>query len=459
MRIKEAAGRGTLTATVLASGMALLDSTVVNVALPHLGRDLGAGLDGLQWTVNGYTLTLAAFVLLGGALGDRYGRRLIFLVGVVWFTVASVMCGFAGSVGLLVAARILQGIGAALLTPGSLALIQSSFAPEDRGRAIGLWAGLGGVAAAVGPFVGGWLVDALSWRWVFFLNIPLAVVVLVCIFLYVPESRTPGKAARFDVPGAAIGAISLGAITYALIDGSWLAGLAGVLAGIGFVLIERRSTAPMLPPGLFACRDFAVINVVTFFVYAALSGALFFLILYLQISAGYSAIGAGLTLLPFTLILLVFSPRAGVLGQKIGARLPLILGPLLSALGLLMLLGAGPSYVLEVLPGVLVLGAGMTLLVVPLTSSVLAAAPQEFIGVASGVNNAVARAAGLIAVAALPLLAGLGKDSYTDAAAFADGYRSAIWYCVALMVLGAAVTAGLLPARPAATSPDQTPNP
>ncbi|GIG58897.1 MFS transporter [Longispora fulva] len=428
---------------MLASGMAILDGTVVNVALPHLGKDLHAGLDGLQWTVNGYALTLAAFVLLGGALGDRYGRRQVFLIGVVWFTLASVLCGVSVSIGMLIAARILQGIGAALLVPGSLAIIQSVFDPDERGKAIGAWSGLGGIAIAAGPFVGGWLIDTLGWRWVFYINVPLAVLTVVLTLVYTPETRSPEARARFDVPGALLTAVCLGSTTYALIEGNLPAGLLGIVAGVAFLYVERRSTAPMLPLHLFRSREFSVINGVTLFVYAAVYGVAFFLPVFLQVSAGYSALAAGLSLLPFTLVLLFFSSRAGALGHRLGPRIPLTVGPVISAAGCLLLIGAGESYWLRVLPGVLVLGVGMTTLVAPLTAGVLAAAPDRFAGVASGINNAVSRAAGLLSVAALPALAGLSVGSYTNAVAFASGYRIAMAFCAGLMVCGG-LTAGVL---------------
>ncbi|WP_412540929.1 MFS transporter [Longispora sp. K20-0274] len=443
MLLKSAAGRGTLAATVLGSGMAILDGTVVNVALPHLGRDLHAGLDGLQWTVNGYALTLAAFVLLGGALGDRYGRRLVFLVGVVSFTLASVLCGVSVSIGMLIAARILQGIGAALLVPGSLAIIQSVFDPDERGKAIGAWSGLGGIAIAAGPFIGGWLIDNLGWRWIFYINVPLAVLLIVLTLKYTPETRSPEARARFDFPGALLTALCLGGTTYALIEGNLLAGLVGIAAGAAFLWVERRSTAPMLPLHLFRSREFSVINGVTLFVYAAVYGVAFFLPVFLQVSAGYSALAAGLSLLPFTLVLLFFSSRAGALGHKLGPRIPLTVGPLISAAGCALLIGAGESYWLRVLPGVLVLGIGMTTLVAPLTAGVLAAAPDQFAGVASGINNAVSRAAGLLSVAALPALAGLSAAAYTNAVAFGSGYKIAMAFCAGLMVCGG-LTAGLL---------------
>src|SRR2546430_1281579 len=247
--------------------MAFLDLTIVNVALPHLGRDLHATVSGLQWTVTGYTLTLAAFVLLGGALGDRYGRRRVFLVGVAWFTIASVLCGLSTGVAVLVAARALQGCGAALLTPGSLALLQASFDERDRGRAIGLWSGLSGVSTAVGPFLGGWLIDVLSWRAIFFLNVPFAVVAVVAAIRWVPETRS-GTSARFDVGGALLAAAGLGGTSYALIQHAWWAAAVGVVALAAFVAWELRlGEAAMLPPRLFASAQFTAPNVVTFLVY------------------------------------------------------------------------------------------------------------------------------------------------------------------------------------------------
>src|SRR2546421_239741 len=291
--------------------MAFLDLTIVNVALPHLGRDLHATVSGLQWTVTGYTLTLAAFVLLGGALGDRYGRRRVFLLGVGWFTVASVLCGLSPTIGVLVAVRALQGCGGAMLTPGSLALVQASFDERDRGRAIGAWSGLAGVSTAIGPFVGGWLIDALSWRWIFFLNVPVAAVAVACAARYVPESRGT-RVERFDLLGALLAAAGLGGTTYALIQHAWPPAVVGLAGLAAFVVVERRrGDAAMLPPRLFASAQFTALNVVTFFVYAGLSGIAFFLIVELQTVAGYSALVAGTTMLPLTVLLLAGSARVG----------------------------------------------------------------------------------------------------------------------------------------------------
>ncbi|SCF16952.1 drug resistance transporter, EmrB/QacA subfamily [Micromonospora haikouensis] len=459
------AGRGTLLAAILASGMVFLDSTVVNVALPRLGADLGATVAGLQWTVNGYLLMLAAFVLLGGALGDRFGRRRVFLLGVVWFAVASALCGLAQGTGWLIAARFLQGAGGALLTPGSLSVLQSSFHPDDRGRAIGTWSGLAGVSTALGPFVGGWLIDALSWRWIFFINLPLAVPVVLAALRWAPESRdvdasrTGSGRRRFDVAGALLGALGLGGVTYSLIDAPargvtslpvLASVLVGVLAAVAFVLVERRrGDTAMLPTGLFGSRLFSVLNVFTVVVYAALGGFTFFLSVYLQNVVGWSAMLTGLATVPMTVLLLVGSSRAGALSARIGPRLPLTIGPVVAALGLLLLRGVSPgaSYWTDVLPGVTLFGLGLTLVVAPLTASVLAAVADRFAGVASGFNNAASRAGGLLAVAALPLLVGLSGTGYEQAAALTDAFRGAMLWCAGGLLAGAAM-AGLLIHRP-----------
>ncbi|MGC5378564.1 MFS transporter [Micromonospora sp. DT68] len=476
LRMGTAAGRGTLLAAVLASGMVFLDSTVVNVALPKLGQDLDANVADLQWTVNGYLLMLAAFVLLGGALGDRFGRRRVFLIGVVWFTVASVLCGLAQGTGALIAARFLQGIGGALLTPGSLSVLQASFHPDDRGRAIGAWAGLSGVSTALGPFIGGWLIDALSWRWIFFLNLPLAVLVVLAAVRWVPESRDenvsrtqgPGRTRRrFDVAGALLGALALAGITYALIDAParghtsapvLVAALVGVLAAVAFVLLERRrGDTAMLPTGLFSSRLFSVLNIFTVVVYAALGGFTFFFAVYLQNVVEWSAFRTGIALLPMTVLLLVGSARAGALSARIGPRLPLAVGPVVAAAGLLLLRSVGPgaSYWRDVLPGVLLFGLGLTLVVAPLTASVLAAVQDRFSGVASGFNNAASRAGGLLAVAALPLLVGLSGGGYEQKAALTDAYRASLLWCAGLLLAGAALALVLVHRPPRAAPPSQ----
>ncbi|WP_431043508.1 MFS transporter [Streptomyces sp. P1-3] len=447
VRLATPVGRWVLLTTVLGSGMALLDSTVVNVALPRIGADLGAGLAALQWTVNAYMLTLAALILLGGALGDRFGRRRIFVIGVVWFAVASLLCGLAPNAGVLVAARAFQGIGGALLTPGSLALIQSTFHPDDRARAVGVWSGFGGVGAAVGPFVGGWLVDGPGWRWVFLLNVPLAALCVPVALRHVPDSRDPHAHGRFDVLGAGLGALALGAVTYALIAapergasaavlGSAVGGL--LLAAV-FAVVERRRPDPMLPFGIFTSRQFSAVNAVTLCVYAAFGGFFFLAVLQLQIVTGYSALAAGTALLPTTVLMLLLSARSGELGRRIGPRIPLTVGPLLCAAGMLLMARVGEDavYWRDVLPALLVLGAGMVTLVAPLTATVLASVDVSRAGLASGVNNAAARAAGLLAVAALPLLAGMDPDAYRSADRFDDAFRLAMGLCAVLLVLGA----------------------
>jgi EmrB/QacA subfamily drug resistance transporter len=444
-----ARGRWLLLTTVLASGMAFLDATAVNVALPSIGRDLHATLAGLQWTVNAYTLTLAALILLGGSLGDRYGRRRIFLLGVAWFALASLLCGLAQNTGQLIAARAVQGIGGALLTPGSLALIQSSFRPEDRARAIGAWSAFSGIAGLIGPFLGGALVDVASWRLVFLLNVPVAVVIVAVAGRHVPESRSEGHHGRFDVLGAALGALALGGVTYALIRageavdaGVLAAAVVGVVAGVGFVVRELRTPDPMLPPRLFADRQFTGANLTTLAVYGALGGVSLFLVLQLQNVLGYDATAAGAAQLPGIVLITLLSPRAGALAQRIGPRLPMTVGPLVTAAGCFWLSGVNgsASYVVEILPGSLLQGIGMGLTVAPLTATVLGAAPDQLAGIASGVNNAVARAAQLLAVAALPVAVGLSGDDYAHPAAFTAGYRAALLICAALLVVGAAVS-------------------
>ncbi|MEV5105438.1 MFS transporter [Streptomyces massasporeus] len=452
VRLASPQGKWVLLTTVLGSSMAMLDSTVVNVALPRIGRDLDANLSALQWTVNAYMVTLAGLILLGGALGDRFGRRKVFVVGVVWFAVASLLCGIAPNAGVLIAARALQGVGGALLTPGSLALIQASFHPDDRGRAVGLWSGFGGIGAAVGPFVGGWLVDGPGWRWVFLLNVPLALVCVPVALRHVPESGDGSAHGRFDVLGAVLGALALALVTYALIEAGEgglvvvVSAVAGLAAAVAFVVVERRRPDPMMPLDIFASRQFTAVNLVTLCVYAALGGFFFLAALQLQVVVGYSALAAGTALLPTTVLMLLLSARSGELADRIGPRIPLTVGPLLCAAGMLMMLRVGPgaSYVTDVLPALVVLGLGLVTLVAPLTATVLGSVSVVRAGLASGINNAAARAAGLLAVAALPLLVGMGEEAYRQPAAFDTAFDKAMGWCAGALVAGSVIAAAVV---------------
>jgi EmrB/QacA subfamily drug resistance transporter len=457
VRLGRPDGRWVLTATVLGSSMALLDATVVNIALPTIGRELHASLAGLQWTVTAYTLTLAGLILLGGSLGDRLGRRRVFTLGVAWFALASALCGLAPDIAVLVAARVLQGVGGALLTPGSLAIIQASFAPSDRPKAVGAWSGLGGVAGAAGPLLGGWIVADAGWRWVFLLNLPLAVVVLAVTHRHVPESRDPEASGGFDVAGAVLAALALTGITYALIEAPAGGGPAGpaaaaviaIAAAIAFVRTERRRgrsparVPPMLPLDVFGSRQFSVVNVVTLLVYSALGGMLFLLVLQLQLVVRFSPLAAGTALLPTTILMLLLSPRAGVLAQRIGPRWLMTGGTAICAAGLLLMTRIGPhaSYLVDVLPAVLIFGLGLSMTVAPLTATVLASADVRHAGVASGVNNTVARAAGLLAVAGLPAVVGLSSADYHSATAFSSAFRLAMIVCAGLLLAGSVLSA------------------
>jgi EmrB/QacA subfamily drug resistance transporter len=471
LRYDEAAGRWVLFATVLGTGIAFLDATVVNIALPAIGAEFDADLAALQWTINGYTLTLASFILLGGSLGDRFGRRRIFVLGVVWFALASLLCGLAPNVELLVGARALQGVGGALLTPGSLAILQATFAEQDRGRAIGAWSGLAGIAGAVGPFLGGWLVEAATWRLVFLINVPLAVLVVVVSVRHVPESVDPQAPRHFDFTGSALCAVGLAGLTYGLIawggvgsvDATVFLALAVGVGGLTlFVVVERMSDHPMMPLELFASPVFRSVNLVTFLVYAALGGLFFMLVITLQVVAGYTPILAGTALLPVTVIMLLLSSWAGGLGQRIGPRIPMTIGPLVAAAGLALLtrIGPGASYLYDVLPGVIVFGFGLSLTVAPLTSTVLASAPQQHAGVASGVNNAIARSAGLLIVAALPLLIGLTGDAYTDPDLLESAFVQSMLLCAGLLTLGGVLAAvSLRPSKVTAPAVEMAPSP
>jgi EmrB/QacA subfamily drug resistance transporter len=447
-----AAGRWIIGATVLGSGMALIDTTVVSIALPRIGRTFSASVGTLQWIVTGYTLTLAALLLLGGSLGDRYGRRRVFCIGIAWFSVSSAICGIAPNSATLIAARIVQGIGAALLTPGSLAILQASFSERDRGRAIGAWSGLGGLASAAGPLLGGYLIAAASWRWIFFINIPLGAAVLWISMRRVPESRDLDATGRIDVGGAAAGMFSLAALAYGLIEGpargfsspAVFVVLAAGLVGAGvFIMLERVSRAPMLPLHLFANRQFSVTNGVTLVVYAALGGALFLLPVELQVVNRYTPFEAGAALIPLTVVLLFLSAPSGRLAAKIGPRLQMGSGPIVVGAGLALLIRSTTSlsYAAGVLPAVLVFSLGLAITVAPLTTTALAAAPPQHAGIASAINNYVARVGSLLAVAVLPSVAGISGRSYVHPGMLSGEFRKAMIISGSLCVLGGLIAA------------------
>ncbi len=445
-------GRWVIAGTVLGSGVAALDATVVGIALPAISRDFHATVTSLQWVVDGYTLTLAGLLLLGGALGDRYGRRALFVIGALWFALASLACGLAPDEGFLIGARVLQGVGAALLTPGSLAILQASFAPDDRAKAVGAWSGLGGIATAIGPFIGGWLISAVSWRLVFFINLPVVAAVVVIAMRHIPESRAPGPRPPLDAAGPVLISLALAGITYGLIgasDSGWasprvLTSLgAGAVLFAAFCAVEGRSAHAMLPLAVFRSRQFAAANAVTFVVYGALGGALFLVPVVLQEVCGYSALEAGVALLPVTVIMLALSARSAALAARIGPRLQMSAGPLVIAAGMTLFTrvqGSG-DYVTQVLPAVLVFGFGLAINVAPLTATALSAAPAEHSGIASAVNNDVARVASLIAVAVLPGLAGISGDTYLHPAALLDGFHTAVLISAAVAAAGGLLAA------------------
>ena len=406
----KSAQRWVLVAAILGSSMAFIDGTVVNVALPAIQRDLGATVFEAQWVVESYALLLAALLLVGGSLGDQFGRRRVFIIGVALFGAASIACAASRDVQQLIAARAVQGIGAALLVPGSLALISAAFPERERGRAIGTWSGFSGITAALGPVLGGYLVDHFSWAWAFLVNVPMVLGVLAIAWTRVPESRNPKASPRLDVRGALLATLGLGGVVYAFIEAPtqhWhstrvlLALLMGIAALLGFVVAEWRDDAPMVPLSFFRNRNFAGTNLLTLLLYAALGGGLFFLPLNLIQVQGYSATAAGAALLPFILIMFALSRWAGRLVDQFGPRWPLVVGPLIAALGFaaFALPGSGGNYWISYFPAIVVLGFGMSVTVAPLTTTVMNAVGRDASGTASGINNAVSRMAALLAIA------------------------------------------------------------
>jgi EmrB/QacA subfamily drug resistance transporter len=481
-------GRWILAATILGSSMAFIDGTVVNVALPALQSALGATVSDLQWVVESYALMLASLLLVGGSLGDRYGRRKIFVSGVVLFAVGSAWCGSAGSIWSLIQARALQGVGAALLVPGSLALISASFPAGERGRAIGTWSGFTAITAAVGPLLGGWLVEHASWRWVFFINLPIAVLVSGITLWRVPESKNETVRGKLDWQGAILATVGLCAITFALIEAPvggvavWLSALLGAVAAAGFLITEARSPSPMISPRLFRSRNFRGANLLTFFLYAPLGGILFFFPLDLIQVQHYPAAKAGAALLPLILLIFVLSRWSGGLVSKYGAKAPLTIGPLIAAAGFALFArpGIGGPYLTTFFPAVVLLGIGMAVSITPLTTAVMNSVPSSEAGAASGINNAVSRMASLLAVAIFGLILYSGFNREMDrrlnqlalssverervdrqrpklaaaessnplvsdaiARAFVVGYREVLWVAVGLALVSA-LTARIL---------------
>jgi EmrB/QacA subfamily drug resistance transporter len=442
LALSSRAGRGALAASIVASGMAFLDGTIVTVAAPHIARDLGGGFAGMQWVLDGYLLTLGALVLVGGAVGDLLGMRRIFIIGTVGFGVASVLCGMAPTLTALIAARMLQGACAALMVPTSLAMLNAVFAGADRGRAIGAWSGLSGVFTALGPFVGGFLVDssAAGWRLAFLINIPLTVLAVWLALRFLPDlPGSHGSLRALDWPGAVVATVGLGLVVGPLIEGGrWATPLvlAGMILLAVFVLLERRDGEVMVPPSLFSIRSFTVANLVTFVVYGALSAGTFLVTVYLQQALGYSAVLAGAVGLPITVLLMLFSSRVGGLVSRYGPRWFLTAGPLVMAVGLAWLsrLRPGMGFWGSVLPPMLVFAAGLVLVVAPVTTAALRDIGPDLSGTASGVNNAVARVAGLLAIAVLPALAGMGDEGRT-------GYGTAMALAAGLCAVGGVVAA------------------
>ena len=449
---RSAQGRWVVAAMILGSSVAGIDSTVVAVALPAIGRNLNVGFQDLQWTVTSYTLTLASLILLAGSLSDRWGRRRVFLAGLGWFTLASVLCAAAPGIGWLIAARALQGIGGALMTPASLAIIEAAFQPGDRTRAIGTWAGFSGVSSAIAPFLGGWLLEAGSWRAIFLINVPVAAAVAWMTRRHVPESRDASSSGSADWPGALAGVAALAAITYAILvlpgggvrsPGFAAAAVLAVGSSATFAVTEWRKSHPMLPPAIFRPTQFRAANAVTFVVNGALGGFAFVFIPALEIIAGYSPVVAGSALVPVTVVTLLLSGASGQLAQRIGPRPQLVAGCLLCTVASMLAVRIGPDadYWTVVLPVAVLFGLGLASLIPPLTATAMNSAPDSLAGLASGVNNAVARVAGLLWIAALPPISGLTGAAYTDPVQFQSSFARISWICAAAFACAAVLAA------------------
>lgn len=450
LRLDSSRGRLVVAAMVSGSTVTFISATVVNVALPRVAADLGASLVDLQWIVNGYLLALAALVLPAGSAGDIFGRRRVFQIGVAVFAAGSLAAALAPTSPSLIGARIVQGVGAAAMTPASLAIIDASFHRDDRSRAVGVWASGSALAASLGPFVGGYLVDAVSWRLIFAVPLPLAAAAAFLAARCVPETRDDALGRHLDLPGTALGIVAIGGLVLSLVQGpadGWTdplvlaAAAAAVVGSVAFVVSQGRRRDPMLPLRLFGDRQFSGANLYTLLVYFAVGGSFFFTAIYFQTVLGYSALAAGAALVPMNLVMLVGSPKAGALSARIGPRWLLTVGPLLMAGGLLVLglVASGDDYLGDVLPGVLLLGVGLATMVAPLTAAVFAAVADRDVGIASAVNNAVARTGGLMATAALPFLAGAGTD--IAGGDFGDAYQRALLIAAGLCVIAAAIAA------------------
>jgi EmrB/QacA subfamily drug resistance transporter len=457
VRFGSSQGRWVIAGASLGSGIAFLDGSIVNATLPSIERDLHASLAGQQWVVTSYLLTLGSLLVVGGSLGDRHGRRKMFMVGLSVFSAASLACGLAPNLPVLISARIIKGIGAALLVPGSLAMLSSVFHPDDRAKAIGRWSGLSSVSTALGPFLGGWLIDSVSWRWVFLIN-PILAAGAIAIALRCTPETWGDTTTRLDLPGAVALSLGLAGVVYALIEGPsqrWsnlaiVAAAVGVSALIIFAAIEARSKHPMVPLALFRNRVFAGSTAATFVIWGALGAVFFLLTIHLQNDLRYSALEAGAAGLPVTILMFLFASRSGALAQRIGARAPLVVGPLTIAAGFAVLstVRAGTSYLRSTFPGVMVFALGLVITVAPLTATVLGAVDDQFAGIGSAINNAVARIASLLAIATLPALAGIsGKKSDLGA-----GFDRAMWICAGFALIGAFICALTIPGKPSASA-------